>query len=327
MLSEYDRAIEAAEGARAIAEGVGDLRLRVVASYCRGLALAWAGDLRPAAEALRATIALVEGAPAGERFGMAAPPAATARTELARVMADMGEFTEAVAIGEEGLGVAQAAGQLLSEILASDHLGFIHFSQGSFAAATPMLERSLALYRATEIRVALPLAAACLSCAYLRSGRMADAVPLLGEATEATTAMGLRKSDPEVIWYLAEAYLVSGQIAEARKQAELCVTLARAHRAQGSEAYGLKVLGDVHAHEPAEAEQAGGMYRQALAIATELGMRPLVAHCHLGLGTLYQRTGKREQAREHLTTATAMYREMEMRFWLEQAEAEIGQLA
>ena len=51
-------------------------------------------------------------------------------------------------------------------------------------------------------------------------------------------------------------------------------------------------------------------------------MRPLVAHCHLGLGKLYARTGKREQAQEHLRTATAMYREMDMRFWLDQAEAE-----
>ena len=50
-------------------------------------------------------------------------------------------------------------------------------------------------------------------------------------------------------------------------------------------------------------------------------MRPLVAHCHLGLGKLYRRTGKREQAYEHLSTATTMYREMDMRFWLEQAEA------
>ena len=53
-------------------------------------------------------------------------------------------------------------------------------------------------------------------------------------------------------------------------------------------------------------------------------MRPLVAHCHLGLGKLYRRTGKREQAQEHLTTATTMYREMDMRFWLEKAEAELG---
>jgi len=51
-------------------------------------------------------------------------------------------------------------------------------------------------------------------------------------------------------------------------------------------------------------------------------MRPLVAHCHLGLGKLHRRTGNRQQAQEHLTTAATMYREMDMRFWLEEAEAQ-----
>jgi hypothetical protein len=74
----------------------------------------------------------------------------------------------------------------------------------------------------------------------------------------------------------------------------------------------------LHLHERLE---------EALALAVELGMRPEVAHCHLGLGKLYRRTGKREQAREHLTTATTMYREMEMTYWLEKAEEELGQLA
>jgi hypothetical protein len=73
--------------------------------------------------------------------------------------------------------------------------------------------------------------------------------------------------------------------------------------------------------DPVMAEQA---YNGALAVAAELGMRPLAAHCHLDLGKLYRRTGKREQAREQLTTATAMYREMDMGFWVEQAEAELG---
>ena len=74
------------------------------------------------------------------------------------------------------------------------------------------------------------------------------------------------------------------------------------------------------------AEDAEGYYREALALADELGMRPLVAHCHLGLGKLYRRTDKREQAREYLTTATTMYRDMGMTYWLEQAEVEMRSL-
>ena len=67
-------------------------------------------------------------------------------------------------------------------------------------------------------------------------------------------------------------------------------------------------------------------YRQALALAEALGLRPLIAHCHLGLGKLYRRTDKREPAQEHLTTATTMYRDMSMTYWREKAEAEMAEL-
>src|SRR5215470_15479612 len=65
---------------------------------------------------------------------------------------------------------------------------------------------------------------------------------------------------------------------------------------------------------------------EALSLGSELAMRPLVAHCHLGLGKLYRRTGKRQEAREQLATATTMYREMGMMYWLEQA-AEMRELS
>jgi tetratricopeptide (TPR) repeat protein len=103
--------------------------------------------------------------------------------------------------------------------------------------------------------------------------------------------------------------------------------LARGRGERGYEAWALRLLGEIAAHpDPPDAETAESHYRQALALAEELGMRPLVAHCHFGLGNLYHRTGDRPKAQEHLTTATAMYREMGMGFWLEKAEAELGPL-
>jgi predicted protein tyrosine phosphatase len=88
-------------------------------------------------------------------------------------------------------------------------------------------------------------------------------------------------------------------------------------------AHALHLLGDIATHpDRFDAEPGEAHYRQALALAEPRSMRPLVAHCHLGLGKLYWRTGKREQAVEHLTTATTMYREMGMTYWLEKAEAE-----
>jgi hypothetical protein len=88
------------------------------------------------------------------------------------------------------------------------------------------------------------------------------------------------------------------------------------------------LLGDIAAHpDRFEVDTAEAHYRQAQALAKELGLRPLAAHCHLGLGVLYRRAGTRQQAREHLTTSTTMLREMDMRFWLEQAEAELKEIA
>ena len=89
----------------------------------------------------------------------------------------------------------------------------------------------------------------------------------------------------------------------------------------------LHQLGAVHAHaDPPDVAQAAAHYQQALALAEELGMRPLQAHCHRGLGTLYAATGQRKQARSGLVTAIALYREMGMTFWLPQAEAALAQV-
>jgi tetratricopeptide (TPR) repeat protein len=116
--------------------------------------------------------------------------------------------------------------------------------------------------------------------------------------------------------------VLAGPLEEAQALAEQALTLARAHQERGNEAYALRLLGDIAARrDPPEHEAAEAHYQQALALANELGMRPLMAHCHLGLGSLYITTGQYEQARAALSTAIALYRTMEMTFWLPQAEA------
>src|SRR5262249_14729741 len=92
----------------------------------------------------------------------------------------------------------------------------------------------------------------------------------------------------------------------------------------GFAAHGHHLLGDIAAHpDQFDAESAEAHYRESLALAEPRGMRPLVAHCHFGLGQLYLRTGEQQEAQQHLTTATAMYREMDMRFSRKQTETEM----
>ena len=120
--------------------------------------------------------------------------------------------------------------------------------------------------------------------------------------------------------HLAEAHLLSGDLGHARVHAYQALDLSQRHAERGNEASCLRVLGRISAmHDPADVASAREHYRTALALASELGMRPLVAHCHRDLGELHRRTDPLE-ARKHLTTAATMYREMEMPFWLDKAK-------
>ena len=107
--------------------------------------------------------------------------------------------------------------------------------------------------------------------------------------------------------------------------AEHALAFARAHQERGSEAYALRLLGEIAARrDPLESDQAVPYYQQVLALTDELGMRPLMAHCHLGLGILYSRIGRGDQARAELSTALTLLRSMGMTFWFPQAEAALA---
>jgi tetratricopeptide (TPR) repeat protein len=122
--------------------------------------------------------------------------------------------------------------------------------------------------------------------------------------------------------YLSEAYLLAGRIDDAIHFAERALDLSRNHKERGHRAWALRLLGEIASRsDPPDVETAGGHYRQALALADELGMRPLLAHCHRGLGMLYAKMRQREQAHAELSTAIDLYRAMDMTFWLPQTEA------
>jgi tetratricopeptide (TPR) repeat protein len=155
--------------------------------------------------------------------------------------------------------------------------------------------------------------------AYVWSGRGADALSLLEQVLE---PMPRRTS---AVILCSEASLLAGRVAEASQLAQRALTQSRNHKQQGNQAQALWLLGEVARHrDPPEIKQTETHYQQVLSLANELGMRPLQAHYHRGLGTLYRQTGQVEQARAELTTAGEMYREMEMTFWLPETEAVEG---
>jgi tetratricopeptide (TPR) repeat protein len=127
---------------------------------------------------------------------------------------------------------------------------------------------------------------------------------------------------------LGKAYLRIGHLNDAFQLAERALNLSSGRKERGSQARALRLLGEIAMHrEPPSVEQAEAHHRQALALAEELGMRPLLAHCHLGLGTLYTQVDRPAQARAELSTAIALYRAMEMMFWLPGAKAALASVA
>jgi tetratricopeptide (TPR) repeat protein len=192
--------------------------------------------------------------------------------------------------------------------------------------AIPLLERSLALCQAATIPP-LPVLPTALGAAYALSGRVTEALALLEQAVEQANVAGPLVNQPLFIAYRSQGYLRAGRWEEAFQSAQRAVDLARAHGARGHEAQALYVLGAIARHrDPPASQEAEAHYRQALALADELGIRPLAAHCHSGLGMLYTATGQREQARRELATAIEMYRAMDMTFWLPQTEAALAQV-
>ena len=158
---------------------------------------------------------------------------------------------------------------------------------------------------------------------YALTGRADEALPLVaGALGKSRGFQGYRLAF--ILLCAGVTYLSAGRIDEATSHAREAVALAPRLGARGNEAHALCLCGDVASI--AGAEDAEGYYRQALALAEPRGMRPLIAHCHLGLGKMHYRMGNPGQAQEHLTIATAMYREMGMIYWLEQATAEARQL-
>ena len=242
-------------------------------------------------------------------------------------MSALGAFAEGRRHGEEALRLATFDARGIRPILAHGCLGWLYLVQGDLEPAIRVLEQGLVLCRAAGDRNWLQNIAVALGSAYALQGRLAEGRALLEEGISESLCTGELRGHAARLAQLSEVWRLEGRSEEAGQHAHQALDLARHQKAHGDEAFALHQLGVVYAHAaPPDVVQAEAYYRQALVLAEELGMRPLQAHCHRGLGTLYTKTGQQEQARTELSTAIALYRAMDMTFWLPQAEAALAQV-
>jgi len=320
-VGEHDRGVEAGLHALSIAADLHDFTVEMIAKYRLGQAYYSLGEFRRGAEVLQQTVASLKGDQLLQRFGLTTLPSILFRDCLLRCLAELGEFAEGRPRGEEAVQIAESAQVSIDLVSASFGTGLLHLRQGRLQSAIALTERAL---RVSESHVPAwtPLIAGVLGSAYALSGRVAEALPLLERSVKGHADMRLMGTHSLLVCWHGEAVLLDDRIEESTKLAQHALELACTYKERGNEAWAHWLFGEIAVHlGPDKAEKAHSEYGSAIRIAEELGMRPLIARSYLGLGRLFSQTGDRGRSEEVLGQAAALFKDMEMDFWLEQVHA------
>ena len=306
------------------AEGLDDPLLRVRLDWYLGLALQLLGDFPRAIDAFRDAVALLPGDLLRQHpGGPGQPPGLTAQSWLAFCLAEQGAFDEALELGEQASAAAEALGLAYSIGMAAWGYAYATMLRGELSKAVTVSDRVAAICAHAGIPQLVTSWSASLGYARVLSGDVVEGVSTLQYSRD--TIANNRYMEAQFLAWLAHGQALAGRFPEALASVHTALDLAQRGSQRGQEAWALRILGEVALlATPGDANLAADYFRKAADLGTELRMRPTVAHCHLGLGRLYRQTGKSDQAQEHLTIATTMYREMDMRFYLDQAEAEMS---
>jgi tetratricopeptide (TPR) repeat protein len=327
-LDDPDTGLVYGRRALEIAGRLGDLRLRILAMSFLGQAHFCRGEYTQAVELATANLAALPPNWVHELFGHSQLPALNDRFRLIVSLAHLGRFAETPPHEAEVIRLAEGMQYAYWRALAYQATSQVQFLKGDWAKAHELIDRQIEVLRTANIADDLPHALAYSARCLAHLGDASEALSRLraGERLLAEQAAGRKTGTGYIYVLLGRACLDLGLVDEAQRLAERAA--APALTRVDFVPYCLKLLGDIMIHpDRFDAERTEAHYRAALALAEPRAMRPLVAHCQLGLGTLYGRVGKSEQAREHFLAAATMFRDMDMRFGLAQADSELHALA
>jgi tetratricopeptide (TPR) repeat protein len=322
LSGDPERAIQFGRRASALIRDSDGPALSVMTDYYLGAAYNKLGQYSPAINVLKRAVRRLVGDLRRERFGTAGYPAVTCRGHLIQCLAATGEFREGISYAEEGIQIAEEVDDPSVLVYVNCSMGGLYLIKGDLHKAIPVLERTLATCHLSKVQVYIPLVSSHLGFAYANVGRVSEALPFLEQGIENSASAGRLAFLSLGTAWLSEGHLLLGHVEQADALANRALEIARQHKECAHKAWALKLLGDIAlAHNPAKTQNAESYYRQAIAVSLELGMRPLQAHCHLGLGKVYSAVGAIDQARLEMSAAVDLYRSMEMTHWLARANA------
>lgn len=322
LRADLDDALGNAKHALAIAERVGDSTLCIQSRMVLELIHFYRGDYRHVVELASIILAAK---PDDESFHYSDNyrGSTIARHYLILSLIQLGRFSEAATHVKDLFRLAGPThGRATGLAQLSEAIRLL--SMGDWAHAGPFIEQSIETFRSSNNYLTLTHAVPMSAWSLAQLGETSEATR---RVQEGESLLEKQTADGTIAQYgmdyvrLGRAVLQMDRLDDAQRFANCAMRLAPSH--PGPAAHVQNLLGDIAMRRNRFDAQMGEIhYRKALALAQPRGMRPLVAHCHFGLGKLHQRLANRERANEHFTAATTLYREMDMLFWLEQADAE-----
>jgi tetratricopeptide (TPR) repeat protein len=311
----HREAIESCEEGIRLAEAAGDFSVRISAMFHLGIPLLMMGEYERQVTLHREIAQTLSGTAAFERHGMAGVPSVLARGCLAWGLAELGEFEDAEAWGKQGTDIAEQVKNAFSSTWLYACLALAYLRSGKLDLAIELLQQTLALARNAKVQALFSFSAGSLGHAYLLTGRPDLAVPILEEAVRTENLNVLVVSSVYPVAILADAYRAVGKVQLATETLSGALKLAGEREEQGFEAWAMLVMAGIN--DAAERlEEAKQWYRRALQQASNLSMRPLVAHCHKGLSNCYLCLGNEKEAQLENKMALEIYRLLGMTHWL-----------
>ena len=327
LMGDREKATESGRRGLALAQTLADFALQIQLNYYLGRAYYYMGDYGKAIEFHKRNIESLSSSNVRECFDMECPPSILCRVFLVMCFAETGEFAAAIEYGIDAIRIAHEIDHAFGSVYADSAIGLTYIRKEDVSAAIEVLERGLERCRVADIPVQFPLVASPLGLAYVLSGRITEGTALLEQAVGQTASKRSSGQAFRLSW-LSEAYLRAGRVEEAAAHAEHALEFSRIHQERGREAWILRQLGKIHARRnPSDVDRIELFYRQALKQAEELKMRPLIAHSHFSIGELYTQIGQSDMARKELSTAIDLYRLMEMKVGLREAEIALAKIA
>jgi class 3 adenylate cyclase/tetratricopeptide (TPR) repeat protein len=306
---QYEHALRAAREALATAHALGDAALEVVANRYLGHVHYSQGDYLAAVRLLRRSVDSLNDDILRRHFSLPFMTSVATASWLVIALAELGEFTEAVDRSLRNVDAAERAGHVYSVAAACCGLTLTYLRQGDVERALPTAERALDLSRRRDFSGLVGWASAMLGYAYALAGKNTEAVALLEEGADLAQKAQVVVAAALVAAALGEAYLLAGRRVEASATATRALDIARTRGERGYEGWALRLLGEIAVGTP-DLAVAEAHFRAAAALADALGMRPLRAHCHLGLGKVHALAGRPAEAASEQAAAAASFAAM-----------------